>query len=163
MRLHSLALLGATAALMAACAESGTQHSQSGFDLRIGVMPSATAGAKYRENVRSLDGPQSVALVTGNTVAGRYTDTPGTFFDYFAPDGRFVSLEPDGAVYPGRWKARYTEFCIEYDSHPHLAYQRCFSFFESGDGRFTSFRPGGTGFYDIDIITPGNVKDLPLE
>ena len=137
------------ALLVAACAEqSGPQYPKN--------------RPEFREGNRGLDGPQSVELVVGNTVEGRYTATEGVFVDYFAPDGRFVSREPDGAIYRVRWKARYTEFCIEYDDHPHLAHQRCFSFWEK-DGRYSSFRPGGAGFYDIDFITPGNVKNLPLE
>jgi hypothetical protein len=162
MSFRTFFLLSATSVVLSACAQGGTEHGQSASNGRIGVMTTPSAGPQYRENVRSLDGPQSVDLVVGNTVEGHYTDTPGRFLDYFAPDGRFVSLEPDGAVHQGRWKARYTEFCIEYDDHPHLKHQRCFSFFESS-GRYSSFRPGNAGFYDIDSITAGNVKNLPLE
>jgi len=162
MRLRTLAILLTSLLALAACAEGGKEHGTNTSGTRIGTLSSPSGTPTYRENVRSLDGPQSVDLVVGNTVVGRYTETPGTFADYFAPDGRFVSREPDGKTYLGRWKARYTEFCIEYDNHPHLAHQRCFSFFESG-GRYASFRPGGVGFYDIDSITSGNVENLPLE
>ena len=148
--------------VVSACGESRSQHSESGSNSRIGVLSSPSAKPQYRENVRSLDGPQSVELVAGNTVVGHYADSEGVFVDYFAPDGGLVSAEPDGTVHHGRWKARYTEFCIEYDDHPHLAHQRCFSFFEK-NGRYSSFRPGEPGFYDIDSITSGNVKNLPLE
>jgi hypothetical protein len=161
MRLRSLALLAAAALVFTACAESGSRYGESGSNGRVGIMPSQAAGPQYRDNVRSLDGPQSVELAAGKTVVGRYTETPGIFVDYYAPDGRLVSLEPDGTIYRGIWKARYTQFCVQYDppKPPHLL---CFSFFEK-DGRYSSFRPGGVGFYDIDSVTPGNVKNLPLE
>jgi hypothetical protein len=94
-------------------------------------------------------------------VTAHYSVTEGTFIDYFAPDDRLVSLEPGGKIYRGIWKPRYTQFCIQYDdpARPHLY---CFDFFET-DGRYSSLRPGGVGFYDIDSIKPGNVKNLPLE
>ena len=141
MSLRSLALLAVTTMVLTACAGSGSQYGDSGSTGRVGVMSSQAAGPQYRENVRSLDGPQSVELVVGNTVEGRYTDTPGTFIDYFAPDGRLVSAEPDGKIYRGIWKARYTEFCIQYDD-PTRPHYRCFSFFVK-DGRYSSFRPAG--------------------
>jgi hypothetical protein len=161
MCLRSLALFAATALVLTACAESGSQDGENGSNGRVGILLPQAAGPQYRDNVRSLDGPQSVTLVAGNTVQGRYTDIPGTFIDYFAPDGRLVSVEPDGKIYRGTWKARYTQFCVRYDAPkpPHLL---CFDFFEK-DGRYSSFRPGGAGFFDISTITPGNVKNLPLE
>jgi len=114
-----------------------------------------------REGGRSLDAPQSVELVVGNTVKGHYSDTPGTYVDYFAPDGRLVTREPDGQIYNGTWKARYTQFCVQYDL-PKPTYLQCFEFAEYNGG-YSTFRPGGAGFYDIDSITPGNTEDLPLE
>lgn len=117
--------------------------------------------SEYRTADRSLDGPQTVELVSGNTVIGHYSVTEGTFIDYFAPDGRLVSREPDGMVYQGTWSARYTQFCTQHDN-PARPHQYCFDVFET-DGRYSWFRPGGQGFYDVDSIAPGNVKSLPLE
>jgi len=116
---------------------------------------------EYRNADRSLDGPQTVDLVSGNTVIGHYSVTKGTFTDYFAPDGRLVSREPDGTIYRGTWSARYTQFCTQTDN-PAYPHKDCFNFYET-DGRYAWFRRGGAGFYDVDSITPGNTENLPLE
>jgi len=152
MKLRSFAVLGLAAALLCACVEKKE-------GLRYGY--SADNRTEYRTAERSLDGPQTVELVSGNTVTGHYSVTEGTFVDYFAPDGRLVSREPDGTVYQGTWSARYTQFCTQHDN-PARPHQYCFNFYEA-DSRYSWFRPGGQGFYDVDSITPGNVKNLPLQ
>jgi len=71
MSLRTFFLLAATAVVLSACTQGSTEQGKNSSGSRIGVMTSPSADPQYRENVRSLDGPQSVDLVVGNTEEGR--------------------------------------------------------------------------------------------
>lgn len=145
MRLRSLALLAATSLLLAAC---------------------ATAKDTYlKEGYRLLSGAEIVQLVSDHTVEGRYGATGREFVDYFAPDGRISTIEPGGLWLIGSWSVEGDLLCFTYPKGEGT-FPKCVEV-AGKDGHYVELwmrepRVGALGA-ELTNITPGNVKNLPLE
>jgi hypothetical protein len=70
------------------------------------AMPGAGAAA-------DLTGLDAARAVIGNTFHGE--DDGGEFWDYYAPDGRFYSLQ-DGDLIRGSWTLEGKMLCMQLDS-----------------------------------------------
>jgi hypothetical protein len=148
MRLRSLALLSLLLVL-SACATTDKE-------------------AYLKDGYRLLSGAETKELVSGNTVEGVYINRKGTWADYHAPDGRVGSGESDG-THVGTWEIVGDEICYTYpDEHPELPtpLPNCEQVAEK-DGRYIHFLANGPRRGDLGGewigVTPGNVKNLPLE
>jgi hypothetical protein len=142
MRIRSLALLAVCTLPLAAC---------------------ATAKERYREDgYRFLTGSEVRELVSGNTVEGRYINRSGTWADYHAPEG-IVSSFDNGSGYLGTWEIRDDEICYDYSDEP---IPNCLEVAEK-DGSYVHFLANGPYRGNLGGewtgVTPGNVKNLPLE
>jgi hypothetical protein len=149
MRLHTLTLLAATVLPLAACV--------------------TTAKEQYvKDGYRLLSGAEIRELVSGKTVEGRYISRSGTWADFHVPDGRVSSVESDG-THIGTWAIEGDDICYTYpDEHPESAVPmpNCLSLAEK-DARYVHFLANGPYRGNLGgewvSITPGNVKNLPLE
>lgn len=146
MRLHTLAFLAAIALSLAACI--------------------ATTKEQYvKDGYRMLAGAEIIELVSGKTVEARYGSTGRKFVDYFAPDGRISTREPSTQTYIGSWEVSADLLCFTYPTGTG-AFTKCVEMAEK-DGHYVQFRTAGPAYGKLGAkltsITPGNVKNLPLE
>lgn len=144
-----LAALAAIALLLTACAT--TQKEQ-----------------YVDDGYRLLSGTEVRELVSGRTVEGRYISRKGTWADFHVVDGRVSSIESDG-THLGTWEIRGDEICYTYpDEHPEspVPIPNCLWIAEK-DGLYVHFLANGPDRGRLGgewvSITPGNVKNLPLE
>ena len=143
MRPRSLLFLASIALLLVACATTAKQrYAQDGY--------------------RFLTGAEIAELVTGNTVEGRYKNRSGTWADYHAPEG-IVSSFDNGSIFLGTWEIDGDDICY---SFPDEAIRNCVDVAEK-DGRYVHFLANGPYRDNLGgewtSITPGNVKNLPLD
>ena len=129
--------------------------------------PANPAKEAYLERgYRQLTGAEIRDLITGNTVEGRYNYDAGTFVEFYAPDGRVTTLISDKDIYRGRWSIDGDRLCFIYPENGD-ATPRCIEQMMKG-GHILDFRTDGPTFGEYWFsetvsITPGNVKNLPLE
>ena len=129
----------------------------------------ATAKDRYLEDgYRFLSGSETAELVSGKTVEGRYINRSGTWADFHVPGGRVSSIESDG-THLGSWEIEGNEICYTYpDEHPEspVPLPNCIEVAEK-DGRYVHFLANGPYRGNLGgewiSITPGNVKNLPLD
>ena len=141
MRLRHLAAL-ALLVIVAACASARDRYVQDGY--------------------RFLSGPEIAALVTGNTVEGRYKNRSGTWTDYHDPAGIVSSID-QGSNYLGTWEIDGDEICYSFPDEP---IRNCLDVAEKGDHHVHFLANGpyrGNLGGEWTAVTPGNVKNLPLE
>ncbi|GAB4354678.1 MAG: hypothetical protein Kow00114_04610 [Kiloniellaceae bacterium] len=146
MKRRTLAVLGTAATLLAACV--------------------TTAKDRYVEDgYRLLSGSEIAALVSGKTIEGRYGDGSGIYVDFRAANGRLSTLEPSGKTYIGTWEIDGNRLCLTYPTGANPL-PKCVEIAEK-DGHYVEFRTGGPTLGKLGSeyvsITPGNVKNLPLE
>jgi hypothetical protein len=115
---------------------------------------------------RPLTGAEIRELVSGNTVEGRYNYDVGTFAEFYAPDGRVTTLVNGKDLYRGKWSIEGDRLCFIYPEDGD-ATLRCIEQVMK-DGHILDFRTDGPTFgeywsSETVSITPGNVKNLPLE
>jgi hypothetical protein len=143
MLLRSLALLVATALSLAACVTTAKE-------------------AHLKDGYRLLSGAEIKELVIGRTVEGRYINRKGTWAEFHAPGGVVSNIESDG-THLGTWEIRGNEICYSFPDEP---IPNCIEVAEKRGGyvHFLANGPyrGNLGGEWISI-TPGNVKNLPLE
>jgi hypothetical protein len=123
----------------------------------------ATVKDRYAEDgYRFLSGAETRELVSGKTVEGRYINRNGTWADYHAPEGRVSSIESDGTHF-GSWEIDGDEICYSYPDEP---IRNCLAVAEK-DGSYVHFLANGPYSGNLGgewiSVTPGNVKNLPLE
>lgn len=146
MKLRTLAFLGITATLLSACV--------------------TTAKEQYIENgYRLLSGDEIRTLIAGKTFEGRYADDGSVYIDFRAADGRLSTLEPSGKTYIGTWEIEGNRLCLTYPTAP-IPLPKCLEIAEK-NGHYAEFRTSGPTMGKLGAeyisITPGNVKNLPLE
>jgi hypothetical protein len=138
------------------------------FVLSLILLVSACATAKDRyleDGYRLLSGAEIRTLVSGHTVEGRYVSRSGMWVDFHVPDGRVSSIENDGTHYFGTWEIEGDLLCYTYPKAP-IPLPKCIELAEK-DGHYVDFRTSGPTYGKLGgewiSITPGNVKNLPLE
>jgi hypothetical protein len=143
MRLRTFAVL-ACAALAACVTTAKEQHLADGYRL--------LSVDEIRE--LHLDKTHELKLASGKTA-----------IDFYTADGRSTFQRSDGVADQGRWEIRGDRICYVYPKVPATS-ENCFSW-AAKDGQYVLFMefPNKKGELSAEVIsiTPGNVKNLPLE
>jgi hypothetical protein len=147
MRLPALALLSAAALSLAACTTAKDSYLENGYRL----LPGDEVRALHRDMTYDLK------LASGRTAVA-----------FYAANGRSSFRRSDGVSDLGVWEIRGNQVCYVYQQVPGTEHN-CYSLAEK-NGQYLFFkefesrqsRKGDVGA-EVVSVTPGNVKDLPLE
>jgi hypothetical protein len=144
MRLRSLVLLAVGALTLTACATAKDSHLKDGYRLLSG------------DEIQALhiDRTYEVELASGRSAVA-----------FYAANGRSTYTRSDGRANIGVWEIRGDHVCYIYQAVPGTE-ENCHSMAEK-EGRYVFFKEfhGKNGDLSAEVvsITPGNVKNLPLE
>ncbi len=146
MKLRIFAVLGLATAVLSACI--------------------ATTKERYMEDgYYLLSGAEISELVSDRTVEGLYGSGAGSFVEYYAPDGRISTKEPSTQGYIGTWEVDGDLLCFTYPTGTG-SFPKCVEMAVK-KGHYVQFRTSGPAYGKLGAkltkVTPGNVKNLPLE
>jgi hypothetical protein len=144
MHLRSLSMLLTSLLTLAACATAKERSLEDGYRLLSG------------EEIRALhvDRTYEVNLASGRTLVA-----------FYAANGRATYRRSDGVANLGVWEIRGDLVCYVYQAVPGTE-DNCHSLAEK-NGQYVFFKEfhGKNGDLSAEVVrlTPGNVKNLPLE